>query len=271
MRNYNKIIIGLTLFTLIASPILAQGNRSGDAGMRGNQGDVVILGKGGAKNCEAITQIYSKIEQRLTQREGQLSGKQGDIGNRYQERKQRREENLEQRRAKWDENRQEHFAKLYERAIDDEKKQAVTEFVEIITNAVKDRRGAFDQAILDFQDGLDSIHQGRLGILADAVADYKEGVKAAFDEAEQGCSDGLDIMTIRENLMEDLKDVRDQYREDVRSFKSHGEEIQELIEAKKEAMNNAKDEFKETLEQALEDLKVNFPEVGDEGEQEEEE
>jgi|GEM_PF-1900160 len=241
MKKYNKTIIGLVVAAVILSPVL-------------------IFARSSTELCDAITQIQEKIEQRLAQKEGQLKDKQEDIENRYKERMEERETKLDQRREKWDENRQEHFAKLYEKAGNDEQKQAVTKFVETITNAVKERREAFDQAILDFQEELGAIRQNRLGVLADAVADYKQGVKDAFEKAKQDC----EIKTLRQ----DLKDVRDQYREDVKGFESQGEEIQDLIEAKKQAMNEAKDNFKEILEQALAELKAVFPKA-DEGKEEE--
>lgn len=254
MKKYNKIIISLIVFSFVLSPILifAQGKGSG---------------KGSGNACEAITKIQNRITEGLTKREGQLNNKEESIGNKYQERKQEREMALEQRREKWDENREEHFAKLTGKAVNDEQKQAVLEFVEVITNAVKDRREAFDQAILGFQEGLNDIHQGRSSSLAEVVASYKEAVNQAFEQAEQSCGDGTDIKTARNNLRDALKNVRDQYREDVRGFQSHGEDIQELIEIKKEAMNNAKDEFKEILDQSLENLKVSFPEIEEEEEE----
>jgi hypothetical protein len=236
MKKQTKVIVGLAVASLVLSPllILAQSDRI----------------------CERITKIRERVEQRIGQKENQLSAKQSDIESEYTERNQERETALEQRREKWDQNREEHFLMLEEKAQTDEQKQAVTDFVQTITAAVEKRREAFDQAILDFQEGVGSIRQSRLGVLTNAISDYKEGVGQAFGQAEQECNAG--------NLRQDLKDIRDQYRGDIKQFEGTGWQIQDLVEAKKEAMNEAKDAFKAKLDQALQDLKASFPEVDDE-------
>jgi hypothetical protein len=233
MRKYSKAIIISAAVALIICPVL-------------------ILAKSD-KVCEAISQIQSRIEQKITQRQDQLTAKQDDINSRYKEIVQNREAALEQERKKWDENRQEHFAKLEEKAQTNEQKQAVTKFEEAISKAVEDRRSAFDQAILDFQEGLNSVHQSRLGILDNAILDYKDGVAQAFEQAQQTC----DALKLRQGL----QNVRSQYRQDVKQFQGNGAQIQDLVEAKKQAMNEAKDKFQQDLDQALQDLKVSFPQT----------
>ena len=251
MKINKKIIIGFLAFFFVLAPLL------------------IFAQAKSAKACEVITQIYSRIEQRLTQRETQLNEKIVEIGNKYAEKNQQRETILGQRREKWDENRQEQFAKLQEKAQTDSQKQAVIAFVKTITQAVKDRRAAFDKAISDFQKGLQAINKSRVGTLSKAVTDYKSSVKEAFDKADQSCESGIAIKTIRNNLREDLQGVRSQYQADIKKFQGNGAEIQKLVEAKKEAMNKAKDEFKVTLDQALAILKAAMP--NNEGEEEEEE
>jgi len=241
MKINKKIIIGFLAFFFVLAPLL------------------IFAQAKSAKACEVITQIYSRIEQRLTQRETQLNEKIVEIGNKYAEKNQQRETILGQRREKWDENRQEQFAKLQEKAQTDSQKQAVIAFVKTITQAVKDRRAAFDKAISDFQKGLQAINKSRVGTLSKAVTDYKSSVKEAFDKADQSCESGIAIKTIRNNLREDLQGVRSQYQADIKKFQGNGAEIQKLVEAKKEAMNKAKDEFKVILDQALAILKAAMP------------
>lgn len=223
---------------------------------------LAVLAKNSA--CDAISNIYTKIEERITAREAQVKEIQTNIGAKYTEKIQNRETAIKERRDKWDENRGEHFTKLGEKAQTDEQKQAVAAFVKTVTIAVKDRRAAFDKAILDFQKGVGVLYKSRTTVLAGAIATYKTDVKSAFDKASQDCGSDVAIKTVRSNLRNDLKDVRDQYREDVKSFGGQGTEIQKLVEAKKQAMNKAKDDFKTILEQALATLKAVFPEADSE-------
>jgi len=255
MRNKYKIAIVLAVAAIFLIPILifAQGKGGKPDEEKGS-------GKGSA-SCEAIENIYSKIEEKLTKRKGNLENKEENILNKVRERREERERKMEQRREKWDENRAEHFAKLEEKAGTDEQKQAVLNFVETIGEAVKARREAFDEAINDFREGLDGIHTGRTGILLKAMVEYKKAAQEAFEKAKADCENDVDIKTVRKSLQNDLKDVRNAYREDVKHFGGHGNDIYELNEVKKEIMNEAKDNFKETLDQALENLKTAFPEI----------
>jgi len=253
MKKHKKLsilIISLAL-VLILTPVLILAEEKGKKIERKQQGVA----------CESISQMQSRVMERVGRGKGNLNGKHEEVKNRLQERKQERETKLEEKRNKWDENRENHFAKLEERAQTNEQKQAVIEFVETITKAVSVRRDAFDQAIADFQEALDAMHRSRIDILETAMENYEQGISQAFEKAEQDCENGVDIRTIRDNLRNDLKDVRSQYREDIQQFQGHGEDIQDLIEIKKEAMNEAKDEFKEILKEALEDLRVAFPEI----------
>jgi len=250
MKKSKKLSILIISSILILAPvlILAQGKGQGSENKKGG-------------SCNLISQMQSRIMEKMNKGKGNLNGKHEEVKNRLQERKQEREMKLEQKREKWDENREDHFTKLQERAGTDEQKQAVTKFVETITTAVSTRRDAFDQAIGDFQEGLDGIQGSRADILETAMESYEQGIGQAFEKAEQDCEDEVDIKTVRNNLRDDLKDIRDQYREDVQQFQGHGEDIQALVEIKKESMNDAKDEFKEILEEALGVLKTAFPEI----------
>jgi len=272
MKNKYKVAIILAVAAVFLAPVLifAQGKRSGPDEEKGNvKNDSIILDRGlnrGGAFCEAIENIYLKIEEKLTKREKNLENKEENILNKIRERREERERKMEQRREKWDKNRTEHFTKLKEKAGTNEQKQAVLEFVQTIGEAVKIRREAFDKAINDFRKGLDEIQDRRTVVLLEAVADYKEAGSKIFEKAKTDCENGVDIKIIRRNLRDGLKDIRNAYREDIKHFGGHGSEIHELNEAKKEAMNKAKDNFKEILEQSLENLKAGFPEIeGDEG------
>lgn len=272
MKNKYKFTVVLLALMITLIPVLIFAQGKGKSKGKGGSKDAIILDKGsgmGGVACEAIEHIYSKIEERIAKKEEKLKNKEDNILNRVKERREERERKMEERREKWDENRAEHFAMLEEKTDSDEQKQAVLAFVETIQTAVKTRRNAFDEAINEFKDGLDSVHAQRTTTLLGAISEYKELGQELFEQIKGDCESGGDIKTIRKNLRDGLKDIRDSYRGNVRGFGGHGEDIHELNEAKKEAMNDAKDEFKETLDQALENLKESFPEVDDDEEGEE--
>ena len=257
--NYKKLVVFLFSFlilTIIAVPILTQGKNEENKG------------KG---FCVRISSIVSKIDQRIDHYTNKLTEKRTQNQNRVSERRQERSNRFEEKREKWDVNRAEHFEKLEERAQTNEQKQAIIEFKKIITQAISNRRAKIDIVIQNFRNGLSDLKTSRKTSIDNVILDYKNDIKTALNNAESACQTGTEPGIINKDLRDKLKQIKDDFvtaRKNIERMKS---DTQLLILNKKEAIKQAIDEFKITMNQAVEDLKAEFPEIDEDSEEEENE
>jgi len=245
--NYKKIFtigIALLFVTVILAPvlILAQQNRANGF-------------------CNRVSKIYSDTGKRFGNNNAKVEQKRERIEERIEGRREERDQKYEQKREKWDANRADHFAKLDERAVSDEQKEITTEFQEAVVAAIRIRRDAVYAAIQEFRQGLDDAKIARKGSTDQAIIDFKASSEAAIEKAKAACEAGIiDPKTIQENLRNDLKTAKQEYiiaRQEVEKVDT---DMEALITAKREAIEEAQDAFKERLEQAKDDFKADFPE-----------
>lgn len=206
--------------------------------------------------CTIISGLYSKIDQRFSNAQSKLEAKREEISNRIEKRRERRDAKLEEKRARWDVNREEHFTKMEERAQTDEQKQAVVVFHRAVTEAIKARRAAIDGAIQNFRDGVDNVKLLRKSTIDEIVNNFREDVRAAFDKAESDCGSGVSPGTVRQNLHSDLKTAKEKFVNDRQSIEKLSTDMEPLIEAKREAIKKAIEDFKAVIEQARADFKA---------------
>lgn len=249
--NYKKLVVILfssLVLAIIMIPILTEGKNEGSKG------------KG---FCDHISSVISKIDQRIDHYTNKLTEKRTQNQNRVSERRQERSNRSEEKREKWDTNRAEHFEKLEERAQTNEQKQATLEFRKTITQAISNRRAKIDSAIQNFRNGVKNLKTSRKDSIDDLILDYKNDIKKVLNEAETICQAGAEPSIVNKDLRDQLKQIKDDFittRQNIERMKS---ETELLIIVKKEATKQAINEFKLIMNQAVEDLKAEFPEIAE--------
>lgn len=244
--NYKKIFInglGTVMIISILAPLLISAqNDNAEEKARGY--------------CGRLSEISSKIDQRIANRDAKLEEKRARIADIIKTRQTKRDVKIAEKRAKWDANRAEHFAKLEEKAGNDEQKQAALDFKEAMSEAISIRRAAINQAIQDFRQGTKEAIASRKASADSAVLALRTSIKSAFEKAESDCDTGIEARTVRENLRADLKTAKEQFTIAKQGIDKLGVQKEILIDQKKEAINKAIDDFKTAVETAKADFKA---------------
>jgi flavin-binding protein dodecin len=213
--------------------------------------------------CDRVSEAYSRFGQKIDELNEKLNQKRAQITVRLEERRENRDVRFIQKREKWDLNREEHFAMLEEKAGTDEQKQALLDFKQIVTQAIIDRREAIDQAIEDFRKGVEDLKVSRFADVDQVIVSYRNELRLAFENAQKQCDQGSEQGSISQGLRNQLKNAKNGFLSNKEIIDKIGDGIQNLIDAKEEAMQKAKDDFKDTIAQALLDFKAAFPETED--------
>ncbi len=211
--------------------------------------------------CNIISNLASKYDQRITDRETKLEQKRNEITNRITNRWAERDTKLAEKRAKWDTNREEHFEKLEEKAGTDEQKQTLLVFKQAVTTAIASRRAVIDKAIEDFRQGVEQAKIDRKSA-ADALRNtFRNTIRAAFQKAETDCEAGVDPGTIRTNFQAEVKAAKEKFESDRQEMEKLQVGMKALIETRKEAIEKAITDFKAAMETAKNNFKTAFPET----------
>ncbi len=245
--NYKKIfIIGFVLLLVIVvlAPVLILAQQKEAKGF-----------------CNGISKISSDTGQRFGNRNTKLEQKREQIRERIEERRQERDQRYEEKKAKWDANRAEHFAKLDEKAGTDEQKEVITEFQQAVTAAIRIRRDAVNTAIEEFRQGVEDAKIARKGSIDEAIIAFRASSEAAIEEAKIDCEkDDPDSKEIQQTLRNKLKATKQEYISARQGAEKIDIDMEALITAKREAIEEAQDAFKQALEDAKVAFKADFPE-----------
>jgi len=210
--------------------------------------------------CSKLTDFVSKFEQKVIGHESKLETKRTDILNRITAKRDERNTKLAGNRTKWDDNRNEHYAKLEERAQTDVQKQAVDTFKVAIEAAVAKRRAAVDAAIQSSRQQTDLLIASRKSSVDGAVNAFKAAVDAAIKIAELDCAGSTDSKTVRQTLISSLKAAQEKFKTDRQAIDKLGPIISQMTTTRNQAIQKAFDDFKAELEAAKTALKAVFPE-----------
>lgn len=213
-----------------------------------------------AKFCEKISESSSKFTARFDEKTEKVRTRvDARLGN-WDEKRSERDAKLAEIRTMRDENFEEHFKKLEERAQIEEQKKAVTDFETTVRKAVEVRRSAIDTAIKAFRTAADNLIGNRKNGLSDAAKTYQASVEAAFAKAKSDCSGEKDPKTVRSELHASIQAARTKFNSDRQGVDKVGSQMQSLINTRQQAMEKAKADFKAAMEKARTELKKVFPE-----------
>lgn len=167
-----------------------------------------------------------------------------------------RNSKLAQSRAKWDENRNQHYQKLYDNAKNDDQKKAIDQFRATVEAAVVKRRTVIDQSISTYRDNIAGSLSSRQGSLEGVINGYKSDLSAAQARAQSSCSSGTSSSVVRQTFRSDLQTARTNLQNGKQGIEKIGTEISEATKVRQAAIDQAVNTFKTTLQNAKEDLKA---------------
>lgn len=244
--NYKKTvaIICLLLVIVVLTPILILAQQKEAKGF-----------------CNRVSKISSDTGKGFGSNSAKLEQKRDRIRERIEERRQERDERYEEKKAKWDANRADHFAKLDEKAVTDEQKEITTDFQQAVVAAIRIRRDAVYAAIQEFRQGLDDAKIARKGSTDQAIIAFRVSSEAAIEKAKTDCEEeGVDPKAVQKTLRNELKAAKQEYIDARQEVEKVDIDMEALITAKREAIEEAQDDFKQALEQAKADFKADFSE-----------
>lgn len=138
---------------------------------------------------------------------------------------------------------------------DETKRGSADEFVDTLKQLISVRREAYAQARSEYRAGLDQARQQRHAQTQERINSLKAGVEQAFSQTQSACSrGGAEAAKIREEFINNLKQIRLAYADFRRTDSSYGEQIEGLITARKNTYDQARREFEQGFQQALSKL-----------------
>lgn len=241
--NFKKIAIAAVSVSILV-PVLVLAQQQGGATTTGG-----VL-------CKTLTGLYPKVNQMVQDRDAKVIQKRTEITARIQERWMEQDGRLSDKRDEWDANRAEHFLALEERFEGDAEKQAVISFGAAVEAAVAARKIAMDAAIAGFRTGIQQAKDGRQTAIDAAKNAYRLAVTAAYEKAKTDCAGGVAPATVRQNLKDALTAAKNKYQADYQALDKFSVSMDQLIAARKAAIEKAIQDFKAAVEKARDEFKA---------------
>lgn len=211
------------------------------------------------KVCNKIDDMSSRLENKLTGDGGQVKEKMENKLKEMKDNRTSRDTELENRRNMRDENRSNFYEELEAKVGDDAvKKAAVEKFKTTVEEAIKTRRAAIDQAREIMNKGIDESIGKRESSMDALRVEFKNKVMTKISEAKNSCDDDMsadELKRVMTQLKNDIKSVREEYKNKVTEVKKVQETIQALRDTRKESVKLAIENFKTTMKTAQEELR----------------
>lgn len=262
MKTNYKLIVGILAMFVIASlvlPGLSFAQREGQPFGNSNKGNNTSANANKESICSKIEDWANKIDQNISDKEIRIQEKRTERNQIMDNRREERDAKLIEIRNKWEANRAEQYAKLLEKAQDNEQRQAVIEFKQDVEAAIAARKAAVDKAISDFRDSLDQVIAGRKTAIDAAKATYRNAYQVAVQKGVTDCAAGVDANQVRTTLRAALRAGREEYNEDRQAVEKM--DVKALVEIRQEAFEKALEDFKTAMQEAREELKAAFTET----------
>lgn len=233
---------------LVKPPFLSEGEASASAD-----------GGSGKDFCQKFESGASKMDQKIAGIESKLAEKRAQTANKIGQMQAERDQKLSEERADWDAKKNKIYGNLEAKAATEEQKQALTVFKEEVDRAVSERRASVDEALAEFRSGLSQTLESRKTQVDNLVLQYKKDVAASFEKSRAACKGGSGKKTSRQDLISELKSIKDKFLLDRQGIMTTEFEAQNLALARRSAVDMAAENFKMALELAKEKLKAAFP------------
>lgn len=213
------------------------------------------------KICERITNTIDRIQSRVQNREEAALGKMEQRRAQVQEKRTMQNKELEERRMQRDQQREQFYAEMMNKAQTDEQVAAVEKFKETVEAAVQKRRDAIDAATEQMRTNTDVLVDERIGSASDLYTSYQENEATILAKAESYCTDESteeDLKNIAKDINDELRSAQEKYKKGVIEQKKISAEVQAIAQVRKRAVQLAIDDFTSSVNQARMELRKAF-------------
>ncbi|HBO16491.1 MAG: Chromatin assembly factor-1 p180 subunit [Candidatus Moranbacteria bacterium GW2011_GWE2_35_2-] len=206
--------------------------------------------------CDRMEELEGKIQTKLKTRSENRQQFRIESEKQLEAKLQEREDELTQRRQVRDQYRSEFYARLQERVNNQQQKDAVSEFKNVVENAVNTRREAVDDALDIFHDGVQQAVDSRKTSIDNLITEYGKNREQLTAEVRKFCETSGDAVKARQTLQNRLQQAREEFKVDQKEVSSVGDTVKELAQIKNEAIRKASEVFMSVLKDAQEKLQT---------------
>ncbi len=208
--------------------------------------------------CTEINKITTRLDEQVVKKINKINDLQAQKSIKLSHQFSERDEKLIQSRAKWDENRQQHYQKLYENAKNDDQKKAIDQFRATVETAVAKRRAAVDESIETFRNTIISSVSSRQGSVDSLIDNYKSELNTAKNSAQSNCSNGISSPEVRQNYRNQLQSARNNLLSGKQGIEKVDDNINAAVQNRRTSIDQAISTFRATLQQTRDALKTSL-------------
>lgn len=210
--------------------------------------------------CSAFDATKKKLSETAAAKEKNVTEYIEGLAGKEEDKRNSRDAKLEEARSEADQTRSLGYAKLMERAKNDDQKDAVKKYQNTIEESIDDRRDSVDAAIAEFRKGMDALVAKRQASMRTTRDAFTASVQAATKKLEADCAAGVTKEVLMDDFKAALKTGRDKLATDRKAAATLQAEIKALSEAKQKSIALAVTTFQAELKQAGDDLQAAFAE-----------
>jgi hypothetical protein len=257
IKSVNKflllIIIGASLL-LISSTVNAQDR---------NKAGVNLSKEDAAKNfCDNFSSLSDKYKQNIDEQITKLQERINNEAQKIQTNRQTFDNELENKRTKWEINRKDLYDKLTNKAVTDAQKQALAAFKTAVEAAVTARENAVDAARTAYREGVKQLIVQRKSEILQTFNNFKSAIESAIQQVKSNCSAGISSPAyIRQIYQQNMNAARTARTTALQGIDKLGPKIKELAQIRNAAVQQALQTYRSALKTAIANLKTAFGEA----------
>lgn len=241
--NYKKVLgVGVTsmmLFSVISPTFaLAEG-----------------MEKKATNFCDGLSILEAKNAKKIENKKNKIDIKREEKNLRMKDNWATFDAKREMNRSKEEANRTEKMAKKENKLDTDAEKEKMMAFKTSIENATQTRKEAVDSAVKAYRDGTEKIMKERKTMIDGITGAYKNAITEALAKAKADCASGIDSKTVATTFRTAQNVAKEKMKTDRMTAEKISEEVKNLVEVRKQAVEKARTDFKMTTEKAREALK----------------
>lgn len=213
----------------------------------------------GAKNfCMVLSTQASKLDTAIAHESSKLTSQFTARNSKIVANRASSDTTLNQNRAKWAKDRQAVYTRLTNKATTDAEKQAVLAFQNSIESAVTAREAAVDAARATYRQGIDAILASRSTSVGTILSTFKSAIETAVVQAQSSCAASTTPATARETFQAAVKTARDTRQLSIKDLDKVGEQVKTLAEVRNASIQQALATYQAAHQTAVAALKTEF-------------
>lgn len=204
--------------------------------------------------CEQLPSRAENINSRLIKNTKKVSDAKASVNSKLDDRKQNLNEKIENLRNNSEELRFEAYKKLRDSAGSDSEKLTVEVYISSMERAVSDRQTAYDSSISNFNQSVKNAYSSTISVLDTAVQTFTSSIDSIILETQNSCSGEVQQSTIRQQFVNNLKDARLRYVEDIKPTQKLN--FDEIKQTRNDSIKKSRTDFEKKVQELNNNLKI---------------